>query len=148
MIEAVAAHDANALAQLMRFPKIPCTTDHEGIGRPPDCPDGVADGTPIEALPIYMCEGVYITPGEEQGIAQHFIDLTASLYRVYQSARDPNAPEMKYIVMFSAPGTRGSPIGHPLLVSDDGVVGVWFCCDTDPDWIVSTFFHAAPLPLH
>src|SRR5438105_2446717 len=48
VIDAVAHEDANALAQLMRFPKIGCTTIHEGLGGPPYCPDGVSDGTLIE----------------------------------------------------------------------------------------------------
>ncbi len=48
--------DGPALRAIMRVDEVPCT--HEtGLGGPPKCPDGVAEGTPFPAFPLTSCEG-------------------------------------------------------------------------------------------
>ncbi len=141
VIDAVASGNADALAALMRFPKIPCTTDHEGLGRPPDCPDGVANETPIEAMPVLACEGTYMVPGQEQQASQQFVDANPALYGVYQQAPKPDLPEAKYAVLYSVPGPPAHGVGSQLFlgwqlfVSDDGIVGISDGCGTPPEWI-------------
>ena len=55
-INVVLSRDPARVQALIRLQSLGCTT-RLGLGGPPACPEGVAEGTPIDRLPISNCEG-------------------------------------------------------------------------------------------
>ena len=80
VLEAVASGDKQVLLSLIEFTEAKCT-HREGLGGPPKCGEGKAEGTPMEVLPFLGSEGGYWRK-EEIGNWQG-IDVTA-LYAVYE----------------------------------------------------------------
>lgn len=60
LVDALQAGDEAAISAMIEYGKVPCSTA-TGVGVPPRCPDGVAPGTPVDALER-GCEGSYFVP--------------------------------------------------------------------------------------
>jgi hypothetical protein len=74
---------------VIQFTEAKCT-HAEGLGGPPKCREGEAEGTPMEVLPFLGSEGSYLRR-EEIGNWQG-IDVSA-LYAVYEVSSDVLAEE-------------------------------------------------------
>ena len=59
VLAAVASHDPDQLRALIHYTTAPCTTA-DGLGGPPKCSAGEADGTMLEVLPVLGSEGGFI----------------------------------------------------------------------------------------
>ena len=90
VLAAVASRDPDELRALIEYTDAPCTWK-EGLGGPPKCRDGEAEGTVLEVFPLLASEGSYFRKEEIQnwqGINP------AALYAVYQASS--NALQEEY----------------------------------------------------
>jgi hypothetical protein len=79
--------DEDRLA-LIQFVNIPCA-NVEGLGGPPSCPEGVAEGTEMKVFPVLGSEGSLLSLEEVTNIMS---DLQVKdLYAVYRETPNPNA---------------------------------------------------------
>ena len=64
IILAAAGADTIELAGLTGYQRIPCKKDipQPASGDPPLCRNNESDGTPVEALPSWKCEGAWVRP--------------------------------------------------------------------------------------
>jgi DNA-binding CsgD family transcriptional regulator len=60
--------DLTKLEPLTDYQPVPCSSNQQGIGAPPPCPAGSADGTPVPAVFSSGCEGSYITESSMPGL--------------------------------------------------------------------------------
>jgi hypothetical protein len=63
ILEVVASGDVEELRSLNQLTSTKCT-QREGLGGPPKCRDGEAEGTPVEVLPFLGPEGSYLRKEE------------------------------------------------------------------------------------
>jgi hypothetical protein len=86
---------------VMQYSRIACTTV-EGLGGPPPCPEGVAEGTEIEVFPTLGSEGSFVAPENMQTFLSN--SILKSLYAVYRVKPNPNIepyfPEGEYAMLF------------------------------------------------
>lgn len=79
--------DEDRLA-LIQFVNTPCA-NVEGLGGPPPCPEGVAEGTEMEVFPVLGSEGSLLSLEE---VTNMMSDLQVKdLYAVYRETPNPNA---------------------------------------------------------
>jgi hypothetical protein len=86
---AVESGSTEELISLIKFSSLPCTKA-EGMGGPPKCLAGEAEGTPVEVLPILGSEGHHMRRSEMsswQGIGD------ARLYAVYRISESTYSDE-------------------------------------------------------
>jgi len=100
ILEVVASGDTEAFHALIQFTRAQCT-QRDGLGGPPKCRDGEAEGTPVEVLPFLGPEGSYLRK-EEIGNWPGF--EAAGLYAIYEVSpdaySDENNPAGKYALMY------------------------------------------------
>jgi hypothetical protein len=86
---------------VIQYTRIACTTV-EGLGGPPSCPEGVAEGTEIEVFPTLGSEGSFVAPENMQTFLNN--SILKSLYAVYRVKPNPNIepyfPEGEYAMLF------------------------------------------------
>jgi hypothetical protein len=86
IIQAARTGNTAALERAIKYEPVPCTTNVEGIGGPPECAPGEADGTPVEVVFATTCEGFY---ARRSGLALDQISFGVfgngdALYGVYE----------------------------------------------------------------
>jgi hypothetical protein len=89
LVNAARTGNVAAIEAAVRYQPVPCTTNQQGVGGPPLCREGEAEGTPVNVVFATTCEGYYARPGE---LALDQIEFGAAgggdaLYGVY--AIDP-----------------------------------------------------------
>ena len=88
-------------ADVIQFSQIACA-NVEGLGGPPSCPEGVAEGTELEVFPTLGGEGSYVAPENIETFFNNF--LLKNLYAVYRVTPNPNIepyyPEGEYAMIF------------------------------------------------
>jgi hypothetical protein len=121
ILAAVASGDHQKLIALIKYTAAPCT-NVEGLGGPPKCRDGEAEGTVSEVLPFLSSEGHHLRKDE---IKQwQGVDAT-SLYAIYRVAEneqvdDEYFPAGEYAVVLKT--ADGSAVS--LRIADGGIVRV------------------------
>jgi hypothetical protein len=133
-ITAAASGDAEALAAHVIVDPVACTTA-EGLGGPPKCPGGAADGTLLTRFGVVQCEGGWAQAEHLAVTVERWItpdDAAApgspSLYAiVFIDERFPNMPG-DYYVIFGFPDGQG----RSLSVTDGGITFLWFGCGPKP----------------
>ena len=101
VLAAVESGDVQALRALVRFTKVGCTKA-EGMGGPPKCREGEAEGTLVNVLPLLGPEGSFIHEAELSNFQP--MDMTGifAMYSVSASAYAEEAyPAGEYAVMFT-----------------------------------------------
>ena len=101
VIAAVESGDVQALRDLIRFTKVGCTKA-EGMGGPPKCREGEAEGTLVNVLPLLGPEGSFIHEAELSNFQP--VDMTGifAVYSVSASAYAEEAyPAGEYAAMFT-----------------------------------------------
>jgi DNA-binding CsgD family transcriptional regulator len=129
IIADILAGDVAAVeARLQTFLE-PCAADPQGVGSPPRCPDGVADGTAIETFRYLACERGY--PGQQQDeTLRRALEGPLELFAVYRSPAQPRfpvLPDSAYSVVFR----DGAGNGRLWLTDGDRIVGLWASCGPD-----------------
>ena len=101
VITAVESGDVQALRDLVRFTTIGCTKA-EGIGGPPKCGEGEAEGTLVNVLPLLGPEGSFIYESDLSSFNPMKALGIYAVYSVSKSAYSEEAyPAGKYAVMFA-----------------------------------------------
>lgn len=119
--KAVASGNTEMLRSLVKFTSAPCTLQ-EGLGGPPKCREGEAEGTLIEVLPFLGGEGSFIRKDEIEswpGIE------VAGLYAVYRVSpavtSEQYYPAGEFAILFVGPKNRPAV---SLRIGDGGIVRV------------------------
>src|SRR4030042_3186759 len=116
VVQAVLSGDQEALGRLVRYEAVPWTPGPVQFGGPPECREGEADGTVVDALRVASCEGHY---ARRDGIEQALGYLVAGkpkLYRVYQGSLSTWLPG-DYTAVFSVEGPEsGQVFGKALII--------------------------------
>jgi hypothetical protein len=129
-IEAATSADFAALSALVVVEPTACTTA-QGIGGPPKCPAGSAEGTLLTRFGVIHCEGGWSEAEFLSGAVERWItpdDAAApgspSLYAiVFIDERFPNMPD-DYYAIFGFPDGQG----RALSVTDSGITFLWYGC--------------------
>ena len=101
VLAAVESGDVQALRALVRFTKVGCTKA-DGMGGPPKCQAGEAEGTLVNVLPLLGPEGSFIHEAELSNFQP--MDMTGifAMYSVSASSYAEEAyPAGEYAVMFT-----------------------------------------------
>ncbi len=126
------AGDARALEDLVLFRQVACTTTIEGIGGPPRCREGEAEGTEVLAVFGASCEGFFAREDELrfQGIALSDPPIYG-VFRMEGSRAAAIWPDAKYAVVLSRVSPNG-PLAFTLFADDEGIVGFSLGCGEAP----------------
>jgi hypothetical protein len=121
VIEAFLAGDQEQLRSLVHYTVTGCT-HAEGLGGPPKCEAGQAEGTEVEVFPILGSEGTFASRGNLDGV---FPQGDYALHAVYRVAADAEAydywPAGEYGVVFVE---RQAGMGLTMLVGEAGIVRI------------------------
>ena len=121
ILEAAAIGDVQTLLPFIQFTETKCT-NQEGMGGPPKCREGEAEGTAVEVLPFLSSEGHFLRKDEIQqwnGIEP------VGLYAIYEASQavfsEEDYPGGKYAILLL---TAGSDPALALRIGESGLVRV------------------------
>ncbi len=101
VLAAVESDDAQSLRDLIRFTTVGCTKA-EGMGGPPKCREGEAEGTLVNVLPFLGPEGSFIYESDLPNFLPMQVLGIYAVYSVSDSAYSEEAyPAGEYAVMFT-----------------------------------------------
>jgi hypothetical protein len=130
ILAAVESADIEMLRSLIKFTTAECT-QREGLGGPPKCREGEAEGTLVEVLPSIGSEGSFTLKDEIEnwpGIP------VAGLYAVYEVSpaviAEQYYPVGKYAIVFVSAENRP---GISLRIDNGGIVRVDYLFDPSPE---------------
>jgi hypothetical protein len=106
VLAAVESGDPQQLRDLIHFTTVACTKA-EGLGGPPKCQAGEAEGTPVEVLPFLGSEGSFLRASDVSNFPG--VDVTGlyAVYKVSDAAYSEEAyPVGEYAVMFVGDGNQ------------------------------------------
>ncbi len=136
LVEEITSGDVDAVLAAVRYQRIACVVRPRGIGGPPPCPPGVADGTELELLPVGTCEAEL---WDEETLASSLRRLGAlalvGVYRWPGGAYDagPLALTPEHVALFAYQGPAGDRLAFEVLLEDGMVVGLEFGCGETPE---------------
>lgn len=115
VISAVVSKQTSSLVPLIAYQQVGCTTA-QGLGGPPKCKPGDAQGTVYRVFPSGTCEGEWATDG-----AATITQLVPTFDQLYAAAKvaapnpdpEPYWPKGESVVVFS--GANGAPGGYLVL---------------------------------
>lgn len=119
ILAAVAGGDAGELRSLVRYTTAPCTTA-DGLGGPPKCRDGEADGTLVDVLPVLGGEGGHIRKDEIGNWPGVKAQAVYAVYRVSEGALNEEYYPAGDFIIFFMPDENG--IAAALRVAEGGIV--------------------------
>lgn len=130
------------IEELARFSPVPCTTTVEGIGGPPECRAGEANGTPVDVMLGAACEGFYVREGELpfETFALVVDDgpPVFGIYRVTSSNIVQGWPDAKYVVVLQQELPQGGEGALALFTDEVSIVGFMQGCGETPEQFVAT----------
>ena len=147
IVAAARANDAAALEALVRYEPVPCTTTVTGIGGPPECEPGEADGTPVDVVFATTCEGYYARRG-----ALNFAEIAFGvfgsgddpLFGVYaidpasQLARIEEWASAKYVIVMNRIGPADQIFAYAILTDGESIIGTATGCgETPEEWVAN-----------
>lgn len=122
IIEAVLAHDAGATRPFIQFVTVGCT-NAEGLGGPPKCAEGQAEGTLVDVFPLGGPEGTFATPETISDLLPLNIGDLHAVYSVPDDAYNEEYwPRGEYGIVFTAE----EPVTLIVLVGGDNIVRIDF----------------------
>lgn len=131
VLEAVSSGDPQSLRSLVQFTNAVCT-QQEGLGGPPKCREGEAEGTPVEVLSFLGGEGSFIRKDE----IGNWTGITASgIYAIYEVnagviSSEQYYPIGKYVVLFVSGENQPAAA---LRIGERGIVRVDTIFDSSPE---------------
>jgi hypothetical protein len=131
IIRAVQTEDYETLDALLQYRPVPCVTEVEGFGAPPECLEGEEEGTLVNVFAGAQCHGWFARPDDYD--VTNFPLRGARLYAVYETG--PNHfPEGDYAIIFEGGGRDERPdgIAWQFVADDVGITGVHHGCGMTP----------------
>jgi hypothetical protein len=121
-IDAIYLRDSAALFDLVDYHTEGCI-EMAQLSTPPQCPPGVAVGTPIEVITIVLCDG---GPTPRAEVERHVTTTFSEAFEVHSALRPRVSQDNEsYRLMLVKP--RDGRV-YWLNLSDDGIVGLWADC--------------------
>jgi hypothetical protein len=136
VIDAMHADDSKTLSRVIQLSPMPCST-RGGIGGPPGCVFGLADGTIVHAIPMAGCEGGVASDvsGIMAGL-NRIAEARPELYAVYRAPADYFGLAfagidlgLEYVAVFAYSAPAGQT-GIAVAVRGDKAVGFKHGCAT------------------
>jgi hypothetical protein len=144
IVEAARANDGAALEALVRYEQVPCTTTVEGIGGPPECEPGEADGTPVDVVFATNCEGYFARRGalNFDEIAFGVFGSGDPLFGVYtidpasQLARIEEWADAEYAIVMNRIGPADQVFAYAIISDGEQIIGTAAGCGESPEeWV-------------
>ena len=127
-----------ALAALIGFTQIPCTTTPEGIGGPPLCQLNEEEGELVEVFSYGACEGEYLRPHQIDRVLN--LLAGAELYAIYRpSAGGRYSGDYVAVVTDTAAERERTGLAWAVEIDDGKIVGLSFSCAAEPEEFVQQF---------
>jgi hypothetical protein len=102
IIDVILSHNIEARVEFIRYTTSACTTA-DGLGGPPKCTPGEADGTLVEAFPVSSAEGTHVRPAQIEDVMDFTVRGLLAVYRVPEDAYKAEYwPAGEYGVAFSS----------------------------------------------
>lgn len=129
VIDVIINKDIEARLDLVQFTRTACTTT-SGLGGPPECVSGEADGTIVDAFPVSNGEGHFVRPDNFQELFDFTVRGLFAVYAVPEDAYQTDYwPAGEYGIVFTSED-GGHPHTINVLVEDAQIVRLEFI----PDW--------------
>jgi hypothetical protein len=126
IIAAAVRGDTAALQAAIQYTPTACITTPQGIGAPPFCRAGEAEGTKVDVIPLAQCEGFFARSDE---LRMDALAGAATLYAVYRASAADQFPPGKYWAIFARSNASSRPPAFAIVMNDDRIVGIHFGCD-------------------
>jgi hypothetical protein len=130
VVDTLFAGDTAAIEDLLRFASVPCVAESEGLGSPPVCRKGEAEGTLVEVFPSAVCEGFYLRSDEVQPIIGELANAGPEVLAAYRYG--PPSPEAFFYGEFVAVATIGGgpppQNGGGVFIGEGGITGLAYGC--------------------
>ena len=101
IVKAMLGGSLDEQVAVIQYSQIACATV-DGLGGPPPCPEGAAEGTEVEVFPTLGSESSFVAPENMQTFLNN--SILKSLYAVYRVTPNPNIepyfPEGEYAMLF------------------------------------------------
>jgi hypothetical protein len=129
VIDVIMDKDIEARLDLVQFTKTTCTTTG-GLGGPPECEPGEADGTVVDAFPVSNGEGHFVRPDNIQEVFDFTVRGLFAVYVVPEDAYHADYwPAGEYGIIFTSED-GGYPHIITVLVENTFIVRLEF----NPGW--------------
>ena len=136
VLAAIESRDQESILRLVQFQSVACTTD-PGLGGPPKCPPGVANGTMVEALTVSGCDGSWLLKEaflSPEGLAYFFRSTSGlGVYAVYRPVVSAEPPRAGETVIIFVREVGGQPSARTMGVTGGRIVSNWGGCGTLPE---------------
>lgn len=121
ILAAVASRDRDGLESLIQYTSAPCTTQ-DGLGGPPKCREGEAQGTLIDVFPSIGSEGSFIRKPEIDSWTGVDAQALFAVYRVSpDGVEEEYYPRGAHAIVFL---TNGGELAVTLRILDGRIVRV------------------------
>jgi hypothetical protein len=128
VIAALEPGDPGKEADAVSYTKVACALHPSGgTPQPPQCPEGVADGTPVDVLPVLSCEGTYRLRADVESNGFPGVEKL-QLYAVIRSQGETQSSDWsagQYEIVYTDPATG---FARAFYVTDGKIVGDWGGC--------------------
>ncbi|UCF28718.1 MAG: hypothetical protein JSW42_03260, partial [Chloroflexota bacterium] len=122
--------------ELVSYTTTACTKA-DGLGGPPKCEFGEAEGTLVEVLPILAGEGTYSRPDTVESALDFTVMDLFAVYRVPEDVlQAENSAAREYGVIFSRE-MNAVPMPVTVFVEDGRIVGLHHHMATDPQDLIN-----------
>jgi hypothetical protein len=147
ILEAWENGDIDTLVALALLQEQECVDVVEGLGGPPECPEGVDEGTTLDVFPAAACEGYWATPESLPALFQSFVDGFDGepyfLYAAWRADATEHTPA-GWRVLFARTLEGYDPFAPQLVLNEDGEISTyWGGCNpatiqvpTDADFVL------------
>lgn len=136
VLAAIESGEGEQIIAATAFSEIGCMVNPQGIGAPPTCPEGVADGTIMQVIPGGSCEG-YLTPRAEYETNPIVPGIGMQLYAIYRNLPPDHAekafPSGDYTILYESRQGWASRVA----VSGGKIVNRLFGCGETPAQVLS-----------
>ena len=130
-LDALFSGDRAAVASLIAFTPTDCMAEPPGLGSPPMCPEGIADGTTIDVFPASNCHGYYVFPEDMDNKVDTMTARGAELYEVYEVS-DSYPPGTHAAVYTGAIADARPDDAYVVFITRGRITGYKSGCSTTP----------------
>ncbi|MBI2764620.1 MAG: hypothetical protein HYX53_01775 [Chloroflexi bacterium] len=132
VLDALASGDPARVIGLIKWTPIGCLAQPMGIGSPPKCPDGVAEGTLLDSLQGACAEGFYILRESLTGNPEFNLFRPQPLYAVWRDTGNLAWISHDAVALYGTPGGFATEV-----FIDGGKIAGFSACLLNPARILS-----------